>query len=138
VSQFIHNPKDLHLQEAHRILHYLKGTLGKGILFKKGDTLTLEAYTYVDYASSVVDRRSAMGYCTFLCGNLVTWRSKKQSVMARSNAESKFWAMAQGACELLWLKIIFDDLRLKWDGPIKLYYDNKSSISIAHNSVQYD
>ncbi|XP_042511682.1 uncharacterized mitochondrial protein AtMg00810-like [Macadamia integrifolia] len=42
-------------------------------------------------------------YCTFVDGNLVTWHSKKQSVVARSSAEAKFRAMAHGICELLWL-----------------------------------
>ena len=46
--------------------------------------------------------------------------------------------MAQGVSELLWLKIMLDDLKIKWDGPMRLYYDNKSIISIAHNSVQHD
>lgn len=39
---------------------------------------------------------------------------------------------------MLWLKIILEDLKIKWDGPIKLYYVNKSAISIACNSVQHD
>ena len=85
-----------------------------------------------------MDRRSTTGYCTFLGGNLVTWRSKKQNVVARSFAESEFRAIAQGLCELLWLKIILDDLRIKWDGPMKLYCDNKSTINIAHNPIQHD
>ena len=58
--------------------------------------------------------------------------------MARSNVEAQFRAMAQGVCELLWLKIILEDLKIRWDGPIRLYYDNKSAISIAHNLVQHD
>ena len=120
------------------MLHYLKDNSEKGILFKKNNTLALEAYTDADYASSLVDRRSTTGYCTFLGGNLVTWRSKKQNVVARSSAESKFRAIAQGLCELLWLKIILDDLRIKWDGPMKLYCDNKSAINIVHNPIQHD
>ena len=108
------------------------------MLFKKNNTLALEAYTDADYAGFLVDRRSTTGYCTFLGGNLVTWRSKKQNVVTRSSAESKFRVIAQGLCELLWLKIILDDLRIKWDGPIKLYCDNKSAINIAHNSIQHD
>ena len=43
--------------------------------------------------------------------------------MARSSIESEFRAMTQGVCELLWLKIILDDLRIKWEGPMKLYCD---------------
>ncbi|KAI3463728.1 hypothetical protein Pfo_020391, partial [Paulownia fortunei] len=104
----MHNPKQTHLKAVHRILQYLKGSIGKGILFRKGESMTLEAYTDADYAGSLVDRRSTSGYCTLLGGNLVTWRSKKQNVVARSSAESEFRSMAMGICELLWLKIILD------------------------------
>lgn len=138
ISQFMHDPRESHLQVAYRVLHYLKGTPEKGILFKRGNTLTLEAYTDADYAGSLVDRRSTTGYCTFIGGNLVTWRSKKQNVVARSSTEAEFRAIAQGVCELLWLKIIFEDLKIKWVGPMKLYCDNKSAIDIAHNPVQHD
>nr|CAN68477.1 hypothetical protein VITISV_029627 [Vitis vinifera] len=138
ISQFMHDPREPHLQATYRVLHYLKGNPGKGILFKKNNTVALEAYTDADYAGSLVDRRSTTGYCTFLGGNLVTWRSKKQNVVARSSTESKFRVIAQGLCELLWLKIILDDLRIKWDGPMKLYCDNKSAINIAHNPIQHD
>ena len=133
INQFMHDPREPHLQAAYRVLHYLKGNPRKGILFKENDTLALEAYTDVDYAGSIVDRRSTIRYCTFLGGNLVTWRIKKQNVVARSSAESKFKAIAQGLCEILWLKIILVDLRIKWDDPMKLYCDNKSTINIAHN-----
>ena len=138
ISQFMHDPREPHLQAAYRVLHYLKGNPGKGLLFKKKDTLALEVYTDVDYAGSIVNRRSTIGYCTFLGGNQVTWRSKKQNVVARPSAESEFKAIAQGLCELLWLKIILDDLRIKWDDPIKLYCDNKSAIDIVHNPIQHD
>lgn len=138
VSQFMHDPREMHLQAANRILQYLKGSPGKGILFRRGGDMVLEAYTDADYAGSLVDRRSTSGYCTFLGGNLVTWRSKKQNVVARSSAESEFRSMAMGVCELLWLKIILDDLKIRWEGPMRLYCDNKSAISIAHNPVQHD
>ena len=37
-----------HLGVAYQILRYLKATLGKGVLFKKGKELKLEAYIDVD------------------------------------------------------------------------------------------
>lgn len=46
--------------------------------------------------------------------------------------------MAQGICELLRLKIILENLRAKWDGPMRLYCDNKLVINIAHNPMQHD
>ena len=73
----MHDLRETHLQAAYYVLHYLKDSPGKGVLFKGNNELTLEAYTDVDYVGSSVDRRSTFGYCTFLGGNLITWRSKK-------------------------------------------------------------
>ena len=50
----------------------------------------------------------------------MTWRSKKLSLVARSSAEAEFQLMTQGVCELLWLKIILEDLKIKWDGLMRL------------------
>ncbi|KAM2117662.1 hypothetical protein ACFX1Q_010747 [Malus domestica] len=72
------------------ILRYLKGSSGKGILFKKNNHLRVEGYTDTDWAGSVDDMRSTSGYLTFVGGNLVTWRSKKQNVVARSTAEVEY------------------------------------------------
>ncbi|RDX61537.1 Copia protein, partial [Mucuna pruriens] len=46
--------------------------------------------------------------------------------------------MAHGICEGLWMKIILDNLKVKYTSPIKLFYDNNSTISIAHNPIQHD
>ena len=138
ISQFMHEPRQPHLNAVYRILHYLKGCPGKGILFRRGSKLTIEAFTDADYVGSIVDRRSTSGYCMFLGGNLVTWRSKKQNVVARSFAEAKFRALAQGLCEMLWLRIILTDLKVNWEEPMVLNCDNKSTTSIAHNPVQHD
>ncbi|RDY02259.1 putative mitochondrial protein, partial [Mucuna pruriens] len=90
VSQFMHDPKERNLQAVERILQYLKASLGKGLLFRKEGTLSMEIYTNVDYVGSIVDRRSTFRYYMFLGGNLVTWRSKKQNMVARSSVEVEF------------------------------------------------
>jgi len=98
----------------------------------------MKVYTNVDYAGSNIDRRSTTGYCMFLGGNLVTWSSKKQNVVARSSAEAEFRIMDQGVCELRWMKIILDDLKIKYEALMGLACDNKPAISITHNPVQHD
>ena len=75
-------------------LRYLKSAPGNGLYFARHDHLRVEAYIDADWASSVTDRKSALGYCTFVGGNLITWQSKRQNVVARSSAEAKFRAMA--------------------------------------------
>ena len=77
VSQFMHAPGPEHFEVVYKILRYLKGTPGKGLMFKLRGHLQIEAYTNADWARSIVDRRSTSGYCSSVCGNLVTWQSNK-------------------------------------------------------------
>ena len=55
VSQFMHAPKESHLETVYRILRYLKSTPGRGVLVKRNGSLTLEAYTDADWAGSMID-----------------------------------------------------------------------------------
>ncbi|XP_038889235.1 secreted RxLR effector protein 161-like [Benincasa hispida] len=107
VSQFMQASYEEHMTTVERILRYLKGTPGKGLMFK--DNCCIEAYTDSDWTGSVVDRKSIFGYCTFVWGNLVTWRSKKQGVVARSGVEAEYQAMSLGICEEIWLMKVLSD-----------------------------
>jgi len=51
-----------------------------------------------DRTGSLDDRQSTSRYCTFVGGNLVSWCSKKQSVVACSTSEVEFRSMAHGVC----------------------------------------
>lgn len=42
--------------------------------------------------------------CTFVGGNLVTWRSKKQNFVAPSSAEAEYRAMAHTAAKMIWVR----------------------------------
>lgn len=46
--------------------------------------------------------------------------------------------MALGICELLWLNILLEDLCIATSETMKIYYDNKATIGIAHNPVNHD
>ena len=108
------------------------------MFFIRNNHLHIEAYTDSSYGGSVIDKRSTSGYCAFIGGNLITWRSKKQIVISISSAKTEFCAIAQGVCELLWIKIILTELKLASSESVRLYCDNKVTINIAHNSVQHD
>ena len=47
----------------------------------------------------------------FIGGNLISWKSKKQDVLARSSAEAEYQAMTLATCELIWLKHLLQELR---------------------------
>ncbi|XP_022874317.1 uncharacterized protein LOC111393157 [Olea europaea var. sylvestris] len=99
VSQHMHLPKQTHMEAVYKILRYMKGSSGKGLFFKKNERKEVEIFTDANWAGSTEDRRSITGYCSYIWGNLVTWRSKKQNVVAKSSAKAKFRAMAQEICE---------------------------------------
>ena len=100
----MYSPGEEYIEAIYRILRYLKGAPGRGLIFSKGEVQDIKGYTDSDWAGNQTDRRSTSGYFTFVEGNLVTWRSKKQKVVARSSAEVEYWGMAHGVCELLWIK----------------------------------
>ena len=134
----MHSPKESHLEAVYKIIKYLKGSSRIRLFFKKGDSKKVKIYTNEDWAVSAEDRKSTTGYYTYVWGNLVTWRSKKQSVIVRSGAKAKFKAVAQGMCEGLWLQKLLEELHITVELSIKLYCDNKAAIIISHNPVQHD
>ncbi|KAK8954800.1 hypothetical protein KSP39_PZI002048 [Platanthera zijinensis] len=112
VSQFMHAPRTSHLDAVFRILHYLKGSPGLGLFYRSD--------VYV------------------LCGNLISWKSKKQSVVSRSSAEAEYRAMAHGATELLWLRTLLTELGFPPSGSSTLVCDNQSALMLASDSVLHE
>ena len=93
-----------------RILRYLKSSPGKDLMFLKNIHLIVDGYTGADWARNIKNRKTTSGYFTFVGGNLVTWRSKKQKVVALSGVKAEFRVMAKGLCELLWLKKLMTEI----------------------------
>lgn len=138
VSQYMQKPLNKHMTMVNRILCYLKGTPGQGLHMIKNGHHEVLAYSDSDWAGDVESRKSTTGYCTFVGGNLVTWKSKKQSVVARSSAEAEYRAMASTTCELIWLKALIKDLGFETKVPMKLFCDNQAAICIAENPVFHE
>lgn len=78
ISQFMHQPQKHHMEAAMRVVRYLKGSVGRGIVFKRHGNLNIDVYTDADWAGNPNDRRSTSGYFALIGGNVVTWKSKKQ------------------------------------------------------------
>lgn len=82
-SQYMSCPTKKQLEAMYRILRYLKGTLGRGLLFKKQEQRSIEIYIDADLGETYKDKRSTSGYCSYVWRNLVTWESQKQELYPR-------------------------------------------------------
>ena len=108
------------------------------MLYENRGHTQVVGYTDADWVGSPTNRRSTLGYCIFIGGNLISWKSKKQHVMARSNAEAEYRAMDLVTCELIWLRHLLQELRFGKDEQMKLICDNQAVLHIASNPVFHE
>ena len=138
LSKFMGEPYENPLQVARQIPSYLKNTIRQGLLFTQNGNFPVTVYIDVDYVSSVWVEDPLEDIELSWFSSLITCHSKKQKVVARSSIEVEFYAMAHGIGEVIWAKIILEELKsLPWEG-IRLYCHNKSSRAIAQNPIQHE
>ncbi|XP_058187678.1 uncharacterized mitochondrial protein AtMg00810-like [Rhododendron vialii] len=139
VSQFVCAPQSTHWAALLRILRYVRGTMFQCLFLSSSSSdLILRAYADADWAGDISDRKSTYGFCVFLGDSLISWKSKKQSVIARFTAEAEYRAMAHATSEVVWLRWLLSDMGVTISSPTPLFCDNKSAIQIAHNSVFHE
>ncbi|XP_068657910.1 uncharacterized mitochondrial protein AtMg00810-like [Aristolochia californica] len=87
-------PQLSHWQAFEKILRYMKGAPGRGLPYKNHGHFNIERFSDAEWAGSLDDKKSTFGFYTMVGANLVTWKSKKQNLVARSSAEVEYRAMS--------------------------------------------
>ncbi|KAJ3708504.1 hypothetical protein LUZ61_012209 [Rhynchospora tenuis] len=138
LAQFMHAPLDVHYDAAIRVMRYLKGSPGQGILLRAESDLTLYGYCDSDWATCPLTRRSLTGYFVMLGASPISWKTKKQHTVSRSSAEAEYRSMATTSCELIWLKTLLTSLGISHTQPMKLMCDSQAALHIAANPVFHE
>lgn len=123
LSQVMHEPREAHWDVVMRVLRYLKGCPGQGIMLKADSDLHIRAYCVSDWNACPRTQRSLSAYMVMLGNSPIAWKTKKQDIVSHSSAEAEYRAMSDALKELKWLK---------------MFCDSKSAIYIAANPVFHE
>ncbi|KAJ9557968.1 hypothetical protein OSB04_012582 [Centaurea solstitialis] len=127
----MHDPRLPHLNALKRILRYLKGTLSHGLHIKPSAVDHLVAYSDADWAGVLILVGPPQG------DNLVSWSSKRQHVVSRSNAEAEYRGIANVVAEAAWLRNLLLELSCPLSRATVVFCDNVSAMYLASNPVQH-
>lgn len=110
LAEFNQSPLQKHWVAAKKILRYLKGTIDRGIVFRKTDKFNLIAFSDSDCAGELPTRRSTSGIIVTLAGRPIIYKSKTQSMVALRTTEAEFIASCMAAKEIAWIKTMFKEM----------------------------
>lgn len=133
-ARFSSDPSQAHWRAVKRIMRYLRGTVDLGLLYHGGSGPDqCIGYSDADWGGSRDDRKSTSGYVFTWSGGAISWRSRKQSCVALSTAESEYVALSGATQEAKWIAELIGDLTAQSPQKMTILEDNQSAISIAKN-----
>lgn len=138
LTQFMQHPTADHMDAAIKLLRYINSNPGQSILLASSSAAALKAYCDSDWATCPMSRRSTTGFCILLGSSPISWKTKKQSVVALSTAEAEYRSMAVASCEITWMSALLQDMGLKNFPPALLRCDNQAAIAVAANHVLHE
>lgn len=119
------------------VMRYVKGTMDTSITYRRDGNEQPVGYSDANYAGDSGDRKSISGYAFMYAGGMISWKSKKQPIVAHSSSESELVALDSASREALWLSSLFSELARPVKLPMQIYEDNQGTINITKNPVNH-
>jgi len=94
-------------------MKYLKRTMTLGLHYQRYP-IVLEEYNDVDWNNLSDDSKVTSGYIFNIARRVVSWKSKKQTILAQSTMESEMIELATGSEEASWLRCLLAEI-LSWE-----------------------
>ena len=98
LSQFMSDPKHIHLVVAKHVLRYVQGTITYGLKYTSSSVVFLSGYSDSNWAGRAVDRKSTSSYFFNMGSAMISWSIRKQGSIAQSTTEAEYIA-ASDACK---------------------------------------
>src|SRR3954466_9601531 len=122
-----------HWTTVKNILKYLRRSKDMVLSYGGDEQLVVNSYTDASWNTDPDDSKYQSGYVFTLNGVAVSWRSAKQSVVARSLTESEYIAASEASQEAIWMKEFIIELGVVPSAlePMSIYCDNMGAIANA-------
>ncbi|XP_060188496.1 uncharacterized mitochondrial protein AtMg00810-like [Lycium barbarum] len=130
LSQFLQNRKRSHMDAALRIVKYIKHHPGQRLLLSSYSSTVITSYCDANWAACLITRKSVSGFLIKLGRFLISWKSKKQTMVSRSSAEAEYRSMATIVSELTWILSLLKEIGIEISQPVTIYSDSKSAMQI--------
>ena len=135
LARFTTSCTDDHLACARHVLAYLFTTRASGLVYRRHKCDVLHGYVDASFASPIHPRgKSTTGFCLYFYGNLVYWRSARQTIFAQSSTEAEFVAASECVRVLLYLRHVASAF-LAVPTPMSLACDNEAVIKLSKMST---
>ena len=132
LSRFQNCYDGTHYKYCLRILKYLYLTKNLKLNYHRNENAkVLDCYVDSDWAGDNIDRKSTTGYVIRMFGNVVFWKSRKQSCVTKASTYAEYVALSDAVSEVKFLKNVTKIFDLNFDEPIVMYEDNSWALSIA-------
>ena len=129
LGRFSNAPTNHHWKAALRVLRYLKNTRHTGILYKRGYSSPLTAYSDADHAACPTTRRSTTGSLILYNNSPIAWQSKRQDHVAPSTHHAEYVASFHTSQLALTLSNFLSETGHPTVSPVTIYIDNAAAIT---------
>ena len=137
LSQHMRNPSQKHWSGVKRDLRYIRGSIDFGLRFTYSDEFVLSGFADADWAGCVDTRKSTSGEFFKLGNNPISWRSKKQSIVALSSCEAEYVSLCSATQEVVWLRRLLKSVGFTQNNPTTMYEDNQGAICLSKKSKDH-
>ena len=104
LSQYMVNPKHIHLIGEKHVMRYLKGTLDYELGYTSDNEISLHGFTDSDWEGSDKERKSTSGGYFSLGSGMISWFSRKHTSIALSIAKAKYIVACSSYSEAVWIQ----------------------------------
>ncbi|POM75488.1 mitochondrial protein [Phytophthora palmivora] len=139
LSRYVQNPTQQHIGAAKRVLWYLIGTKTLGIVYSKEKTgkqkpeLIVNGYCDSDWGNDPDTRKSITGFVHCMAGGVISWASRRQSIVAQSTAEAEYVAACEACMDGQGLRNVLIEVFPELETKLRMGIDNQAAFVMATN-----